>query len=92
VFQSLRQSGSIAKSDLTGEKTYLMADGHMGKSQTFIIRSLRVGDVTVRNVEAGVGGPIPLLGQSFLMKFKSWSIDNEKNVIVLRKLEKEIWK
>ena len=83
VFQKLRQSGSIAKSDLRGEKNYIMADGHIGKSQTFILHFLRIGDVTVRDVEASVGGPIPLLGQSFLMKFKSWSIDNTQSIVVL---------
>ena len=47
---------------------------------TFFIRSLRVGNTVVQNVKAGVvssKGSL-LLGQSFLERFKSWSIDNTK--------------
>jgi hypothetical protein len=85
AYRSLRKLGSIAQSDLRGEKTYVMADGHMSHSQTFVIRSLTIGDATVYNVEAGIGGPLPLLGQSFLLHFKSWSIDYQQSTLVLRR-------
>jgi predicted aspartyl protease len=52
---------------------------------TFFIRSLRVGNTVVHNVKAGVvssKGSL-LLGQSFLERFKSWSIDNTKHVLLL---------
>jgi predicted aspartyl protease len=52
---------------------------------TFFIRSLKVGNTVVQNVRASVAsskGPL-LLGQSFLERFKSWSIDNTKHVLLL---------
>ena len=38
------------------------------------------------NVTASIGRPgsPPLLGQSFLSKFASWTLDNERNVLVLQ--------
>lgn len=45
----------------------------------------KVGDKIVKNVVAAVlplGGQL-LLGQSFLARFKSWSLDNTKRVLLL---------
>jgi len=49
------------------------------------ISSLKVGDKVIENVNATV---VPLegqllLGQSFLGRFKSWSLDNAKHVLLL---------
>jgi hypothetical protein len=40
----------------------------------------------VTNLTASIGGPgsPALLGQSFLSKFASWTLDNERNVLVLQ--------
>ena len=84
TYLALVRAGTVSKSDLRGERDFMMADGRMVRSKTFIIRSLRLGDVTIENVEGAIGGPEGLLGQSFLVHFKSWSIDNTQNVIVLR--------
>ena len=53
-------------------------------STTFRIRLLRVGD-RLENVTAGTTSASgePLLGQSFLSRFRSWSIDNRRGVLVL---------
>ncbi len=54
-------------------------------SQRFRIRSLRIGSLELRDVVASVA-PIAgslLLGQSFLSRIKSWSIDNERHLLVL---------
>jgi len=42
------------------------------------------------NIRAGVvpNGSMPLLGQSFLERFSSWAIDNEREALLLR--EKDI--
>ena len=47
---------------------------------------MTVGGQTVSNVTASIGRPgsPPLLGQSFLSKFASWTLDNERNVLVLQ--------
>jgi clan AA aspartic protease (TIGR02281 family) len=85
VYSTLRRKGTIKDSDVIGEQTYKLADGSTSQSFTFVIRSLKVGDIVVENVTGGVG-PIQgslLLGQSFLERFKSWSIDNTNHVLLL---------
>jgi predicted aspartyl protease len=59
-----------------------MADGSTVPSMRFVIRSLKVGDRTLENVIAPVAGSL-LLGQSFLSRFKSWSIDNRSRALIL---------
>ncbi len=68
-----------------GKQTYTLADGSTLPSQQFTIRSLKVGDRILENVIgsiAPVSGSL-LLGQSFLSRFKSWSIDNERHALLL---------
>jgi predicted aspartyl protease len=54
-------------------------------AQIFRLHSLRVGDRVVNNVIAHAVRPegFLFLGQSFLTKFKSWSIDNNRGLLVL---------
>jgi clan AA aspartic protease (TIGR02281 family) len=85
VFSTLARTGTIKDSDIIGEETYVLADGSKSQSVTFTIRSLKVGDRIVENVRGSVApsrGSL-LLGQSFLERFKSWSIDNTKHVLLL---------
>ena len=84
VVGTLIRMGKITDKDFVGEQKYRLADGSIITSKTFIIRSLKVGDVTVTNVlgsVADVKGSL-LLGQSFLKKFKTWSIDNTKHELI----------
>ena len=85
VFSTLRRKGTIQDADIIGEQTYKAWDGSTQKTFTFTIRSLKVGNIVVENVRGGVA-PLQgslLLGQSFLERFKSWSIDNTKHVLLL---------
>ena len=85
VFSTLARTGTIKDSDIIGEQTYVLADGSKSQSVTFTIRSLKVGGKVVENVRGSVApsrGSL-LLGQSFLERFKSWSIDNTKHVLLL---------
>ncbi len=85
VVMTLMRTGTLLESDFLGTKTYVLADGSKVPSRTFRIRSLKVGDTVVENVigsMAAVEGSL-LLGQSFLGRFKSWSIDNTKHALVL---------
>jgi len=85
VVGTLIRAGTIAKTDFTGKQTYVLADGSTVPTNTFVIRSLKVGDVLIENVKGSVSpaaGSL-LLGQSFLQRFKSWSMDNNKHVLVL---------
>jgi hypothetical protein len=70
-------------------KTYRLADGSTVPSATFRIRSLTVGNLKIEDVTARLA-PVEgslLLGQSFLSRFKSWSIDNASQVLVLEPVE-----
>jgi clan AA aspartic protease (TIGR02281 family) len=85
VVSTLMRTGTLAPTDFTGTQTYVLADGSQVPSQTFRIRSLKVGDWVLNNVTASVAsanGSL-LLGQSFLARFKSWSIDNVRQVLSL---------
>ncbi len=87
LFASMRRSGAIAATDITGSRQFVNADGETSKATTFVIRSLKIGAVEVTRVEASVApqkAPL-LLGQSFLKRFKSWSIDNATQELVLRR-------
>jgi clan AA aspartic protease (TIGR02281 family) len=85
VVLTLMRAGTIQKSDFLGTRTYTLADGSTVPSSTFRIKSLKVADKTVENVTGSVA-PVKgelLLGQSFLKRFKSWSIDNTAHKLVL---------
>jgi len=82
---TLLRTETITEADFLGKQTYRLADGSTLPSQQFTIRSLRVGDRVLENVVGGIA-PVSgslLLGQSFLSRFKSWSIDNERHALVL---------
>lgn len=85
VYYTLVRTGTIKDSDIIGQRTVVLADGSQSKLPTFTIRSLRVGDKIIENVNANV---LPLegqllLGQSFFVRFKSWSLDNTRRVLLL---------
>jgi clan AA aspartic protease (TIGR02281 family) len=85
VVSVLIRNHTIEKSDFVGKQTYKMADGSEAPSAVFTIRSLKIGDHRIENVTGSIApakGEL-LLGQSFLQKFRSWSIDNTKHVLVL---------
>lgn len=85
VVMTLMRTGTLKRTDYLAEKTYVLADGSEVPSQTFRIRSLKVGNKVLQNVNgsiAPVNGSL-LLGRSFLSRFKSWSVDNTKHAILL---------
>ncbi len=85
VVQTLMRKGSLRKEDFLGSRIYRLADGSMVPSERFTIRTIKVGEREIENVTANVAkasGPL-LLGQSFLTRFKSWSIDNDRGVLLL---------
>jgi gag-polyprotein putative aspartyl protease len=86
VMRKLIQSESVSKADFLGKQTYHLADGSMVSSDTFRIHSLKVGDREVRDVTGSVTNDADslLLGQSFLTRFRTWSIDNQRGVLLLK--------
>jgi clan AA aspartic protease (TIGR02281 family) len=86
VLRRLMDAGTVAPADFMGKQTYHLADGSRVASDTFRIHSLRVGDKEVHDVIGSVSNDSDtlLLGQSFLSRFHSWSIDNQRGVLLLR--------
>jgi hypothetical protein len=86
VVYTLIRTKTITQEDFLGKQTYVLADGSKVPSQQFRIRSLKVGNKIVENVVASIASANAtiLLGQSFLKKFKSWSVDNEQHALILR--------
>lgn len=85
VAMTLARTGTIGRADFIGNQTFVLADGSTMPSPEFRIRSLRVGSLELRNVTASVTGPNGslLLGQTFLSRVSSWSIDNQRHMLVL---------
>jgi clan AA aspartic protease (TIGR02281 family) len=85
VVRTLLRTGTLRDSDLLGERTYELADGSRHVNQRFRIRSLKVGNRILTDVTGSVApteGSL-LLGQSFLQRFRSWSVDNARGVLLL---------
>ena len=85
VVLTLIRTGTVHGSDFVGSANYELADGSIIPSQVFLIRELDVGRYRLKNVRANVA-PVQatlLLGQSFLRRFGSWSIDNERHLLRL---------
>jgi predicted aspartyl protease len=86
VVFTLMRAGTIREEDMLEERTYVQADGSKVQSPTFRIRQLQVGDRVLNGVTgsmSNIEGSL-LLGQSFLNRFKSWSIDNQNEVLILQ--------
>ena len=85
VFFMLTRAGTISESDFLDTRVYELADGSRQTSRRVRIRSLRVGNTEIRDVVASVSPQegISLLGQSFLSRLRSWSIDNQRQVLLV---------
>jgi predicted aspartyl protease len=85
VVMTLIRTGTIGHNDFRGSTTYTLADGSKIPSPNFNIKSLKVGNINLSNVMGSVASVngTPLLGQSFLSRFRSWSIDNRRQVLIL---------
>jgi clan AA aspartic protease (TIGR02281 family) len=81
----LFKAGRIKQGDYRGTGVFMMANGNQVLARIYVLRSIKVGGHEERNVLASVyeGHGPRLLGQSFLKRFKSWSIDNRRGVLVL---------
>ncbi len=85
VASTLVRAGTISADDYIGSQTFVLADGSEVPSPEFRIRSLRVGPVVLHDIVASITGSSGslLLGQTFLRRLKSWSIDNSRHVLLL---------
>jgi clan AA aspartic protease (TIGR02281 family) len=85
IFSTLVKQGKIDKADILGYEYYKIADGSTVKQVSIILRKLQVGEIVVNNVKASVGTSLSplLLGQSFMQKFKQFTIDNENGLLLI---------
>jgi aspartyl protease family protein len=83
--QPLFDRGLIGPADYRGQGPMQLANGNVVTARVYRLRSIRVGDRVVEDVLAAIypGQGQRLLGQSFLKRFRSWSIDNSKDALVL---------
>ena len=85
VFSTLSRTGTITSKDMMASQVYELADGARQEARRFRIRTLKIGNLELRNIVGSVtpaGGTL-LLGQSFLSHLPSWSIDNRHGLLVI---------
>jgi aspartyl protease family protein len=80
----LIRQGTLDKSDFRGTQNFTTADGSTMEGTIINLRSVKIGDNEMTNIEASVmsndSAPL-LLGQSFLQNFGKVTIDYENMVI-----------
>jgi clan AA aspartic protease (TIGR02281 family) len=87
VASTLLGNGTISQDDFLPGKIYKSADGSLRLRSRVIIRKMDLGGVTVSRVPASIGpaSGLLLLGQSFLKRLPSWSLDNKRDILVIGK-------
>ena len=85
VATTLMKSGTLTGSDLLGSKTYMLADGSLVPSKIYRVASVRIGGTVMENVTVRISpaNSSMLLGQSFLSRLQSWSMDNARKVMII---------
>jgi len=85
VIMTLLRARTIEEDDFLPGQSFSLADGSVMRSQRLIIRELELNGTKFFNVPAVVA-PVRgslLLGQSFLQKLDSWTIDNKRHVLIV---------
>jgi clan AA aspartic protease (TIGR02281 family) len=84
VASTLKKLGTMTGADFLGSKTYMLADGSKVPSEIYRVASLRIGGLLMENVTVRISAEKShlLLGQSFLSRLKSWSVDNARQVMI----------
>ena len=91
ILPALMQAGTITNKDFLPGKNVKLADGSLVRSSRFMIRELNIGGYRIFNVPAVITPKtgFPLLGQSFLNKVESWTLDNRAHKLTLAGVEPE---
>lgn len=83
----LLRNGSISKQDFKGDVETLLGGGTIADQAVFTLKSLRIGDNIVTNLEATVVRSQThdlVLGKNTLDRFGTFTIDKENNKIIFR--------
>jgi len=84
VALTLIRTKTIKKKDWLSGAIYRFADGSTAKSQRFKLKSVKIGDVELKNVTCSISNSLDapmLLGQSALQKLTRYSIDYKKKIL-----------
>lgn len=85
--KKLAAQGSLSDDDYLGLATYVYADGKPHRRPQYRLRSVAIGGYTVTDVTCSINADDQadfLLGQTFLGRLSSWSIDNARHVLIIR--------
>ena len=78
-------NGTVTGNDVVGVSIAELADRSLYQTARIRLRELRVGNEVARDIIAAVSPGLshPLLGQSFLRRFASVTIDNQRRTLIL---------
>lgn len=81
---TLYKEGKITEDDVIGQQQFIDATGRISVGAVINLRTVTIGGVTLKNVQASVvdniNAPL-LLGQTALSRFGKISIDYDNNII-----------
>jgi predicted aspartyl protease len=85
VIGDLRRRGLLTDADVQGSQNAGLADGRVVRSKAYNLAQVTIGAWALNGVAASSCGKskVALLGQSVLGRFTSWSLDNQRNVLML---------
>ena len=85
IIQRLRADGVLTDQHSGGRSIFIGWNGSTGDREVWTIPSIQIGHAIANNVLASeaISGDSTLLGVSFLGRFRTWSIDNERRVLIL---------
>jgi clan AA aspartic protease (TIGR02281 family) len=85
VALTLMRAGALVQSDFIGKSRYTMANGSETVQERVVIHEVQVGNHRATDVTASVSSAAgsPLLGESFLSKFGTVTIDYNRLVLIL---------
>jgi len=85
VLERLILNGTITQDDIVGISIAELADRSLYETLRLRLRELRVGDNVAYNVIAAASPGLShaLLGQSFLKRFATVTLDNQRRVLIL---------
>lgn len=83
----MMKNGYLTEKDILGKEHFSTATGEIHEGTTIRLRNIKVGDITLRNVDASVvhnqKAPL-LLGQSVLDRFGTITIDNSNSKLIIK--------
>jgi len=87
MINKLLQLKLVSGNDFLGRQTYTLANGKEILCDVYRINNVQVGKFTVNNLVIGASKETDtfLLGKTFLNKFRRWSIDNQRNQLILER-------